>query len=177
MVNDVLNTTDLLVAPPAVPTRVPVAQNIVPMKAQYGIDNTGDGIIDCWTPPDERVWETSAPTPFAASRRYAQPDLAVRIGVVARSDEPDLRLLTDPGNLQLQSDDRAAVGNAPAGRPVQLLREHQCRLPEPGGLTMGGTATGSPTCAPAVVCDYWRYRTYETIVPLRNAIYAASMPP
>ena len=39
-----------------------------------------------------------------------------------------------------------------------------------------GTPVGSPTCAPAVICDYWRYRTYETIVPLRNAIYAATHP-
>jgi len=43
-------------------------------------------------------------------------------------------------------------------------------------VPMGGTPTGLPTCAPAVICDYWRYRTYETVIPLRNAIFAATMP-
>jgi hypothetical protein len=104
--------------------------------------------------------------------------LAVRIGVVVRSDEPDLRLLTDPSNTQLQTESRALLS---ATRPPVILfncstntnAACQSRVLVP----MGGTPTGLPACAPAVVCDYWRYRTYETIIPLRNAIYAASSPP
>jgi type IV pilus assembly protein PilW len=180
VVNDVLNTTDLLVAPPAVPTRVPVAQNVVLMKAQYGIDNTGDGVVDCWTPPDNTVCGDFSPDAVRGFLTQAQFNqiVAVRIGVVVRSDEPDLRLLTDPGNLQLQSESTALLS---ATRPPVILfncsantnAACQSRVVVP----MGGTPTGLPTCAPAIICDYWRYRTYETIVPLRNAIYAASMPP
>jgi type IV pilus assembly protein PilW len=180
VVNDVLNTTDLLVAPPAVPTRVPVAQNIVLMKAQYGIDNTGDGIIDCWTPPDASVCGDFSPnTVRGFTQVQLNQILAVRIGVVVRSDEPDLRLLTDPGNLQLQSESAALLS---ATRPPVVL--FNCSANTNAGcqsrvvVPMGGTATGLPNCGAGIpVCDYWRYRTYETIVPLRNAIYAASMPP
>jgi type IV pilus assembly protein PilW len=179
VVNDVLNTTDLLVAPPAVPTRVPVAQNIVLMKVQYGIDNTGDGVIDCWTPPDNTVCGDFSPnTVRGFTQAQLNQILAVRIGVVVRSDEPDLRLLTDPSNTQLQTESRALLS---ATRPPVILfncstntnAACQSRVLVP----MGGTPTGLPACAPAVVCDYWRYRTYETIIPLRNAIYAASSPP
>ncbi len=39
-----------------------------------------------------------------------------------------------------------------------------------------GAPAGAPTCAPNIICDYWRYRTYETVIPLRNALFSATMP-
>ena len=174
--NSVLRTTDLLTTNALAPN--PVAQNVVLLKAQYGVDNTGDGVVDCWTPADNSTpcGDFSVATMRAPAANLNQI-IAVRIGVVVRSDEPDLRLLTDPTNTTLQAEARALLS---ATRPPVILfncstntnAACQSRIVVP----MGGTATGAPVCAPAVVCDYWRYRTYETVIPLRNAIYSASTP-
>jgi hypothetical protein len=37
-------------------------------------------------------------------------------------------------------------------------------------LQVGTQASGK------ILQDHWRYRTYETVVPLRNSIYAGSLP-
>ncbi len=113
------------------------------------------------------------PRPVATLNRI----VAVRIGVVVRGDEPDLKLLTDPTNVDLQTQARGILS---ATRPPVVL--FNCSTNNAGCqsrmvVPMGGTPTGSATCAPAVICDYWRYRTYETVIPLRNAIYSATMPP
>jgi type IV pilus assembly protein PilW len=173
-----LRTTDLLV--PVAVAPVPVAQNVVLMKAQYGIDTNADGIVDCWTPADA---STCGDFTDIAVRGFTMAQLnrilAVRIGVVVRSDEPDLRLLADPLNTELQAESRALLS---ATRPPVVLfncsanttAACQNRVVVPAGP--GGVSGGS-NCQPAVICDYWRYRTYETVIPLRNAIYSASIPP
>jgi type IV pilus assembly protein PilW len=179
VLNDVLNTTDLLVVPPAEPTRVPVAQNVVLMKAQYGVDNTGDGVIDCWTPPDASTCGDFSPNAVRTfSLAQLNRILAVRIGVVVRSDEPDLRLLTDPTNADLQTEARGLLSGT-RSQPYLFNCSTNTNAACPGRVKvpMGGTATGAQACLPAVICDYWRYRTYEVVIPLRNAIYSASMTP
>jgi len=55
----------------------PVAANVVHMKAQYGKDTNGDGIVD--------TWDQVTPTTAAG---WAQV-LAVRIALVARSSKPE----------------------------------------------------------------------------------------
>jgi len=180
--NATLRTTDLLAIAPVVN---PIAQNIVLMKVQYGIDTTvdpitglGDGVVNCWTPADASVCgDWSVANVRAAPLPTVNQILAVRIGVVVRGDEPDLKLLTDPTNLDLQSQARGILN---ATRPPVVLfncstnnAACQSRVVVP----MGGTPTGAANCAPAVICDYWRYRTYETVIPLRNAIYATTTPP
>jgi type IV pilus assembly protein PilW len=182
----VLQTRDLLVVPPAVPTWTPVAQNVVLMKVQYGIDDNLDGVVDCWTSAanvacgdySEATVLNAPLTSTVANTPALNKILAVRIGVVVRSDEPDLRLLTDPSNTALQAEARGVLQGT---RPPTVLfncsaNDGTCQgrivVPE------GGTATGTPTCgAGKVICDYWRYRTYETVIPLRNAVYSASIPP
>jgi type IV pilus assembly protein PilW len=184
--NGVLRTTDLLLVPPAAPTPVPVAQNVVLMKVQYGIDDNLDGIVDCWTSAanvtcgdySEGTVRVAPLTSAVANTPALNKILAVRIGVVVRSDEPDLRLLTDPSNTTLQAESRGVLQGL---RPPTVLfncsaNDATCQgrivVPE------GGTATGTPTCgAGKVICDYWRYRTYETVIPLRNAVFSASLPP
>jgi len=180
-INGVLRTTNLLVVPPTVATPVPVAQNIVLMKVQYGVDNTGDGAVDCWTPADNSTacGDFSVAAVRAAPLAKLNQILAVRIGVVVRSDEPDLKLTTDPANAELQAEARAILN---ATRPPTILfncstnnAACQSRVVVPAGA---GVSLGSSNCAPAaVICDYWRYRTYETVIPLRNAIFSATMPP
>jgi hypothetical protein len=179
-----LRTTELLVAPPAVPTANPIAQNVVLMKVQYGIDLNADGAVDCWTPADNtNVCADGKDYSAASVRIFSLADLnrilAVRIGLVVRSDEPDLRVLTDPTNPTL-IDEAKALKSGTRSQPylfncsTNTNAACQSRVKVPMGA---GAPVGAPTCAPAVICDYWRYRTYETIVPLRNAIYLATMPP
>jgi len=172
----VLRTTDLLTI--AAPVPVPIAQNVVLLKAQYGVDTDANGIIDCWTPADASTcgdFSRDAVRGFTLAQ--INRILAVRIGVVVRSDEPDLRALTDPGNADLQAEARAL--RAATRPPVVLFNcstnnaACQNRLVVPAAA---GIPVGSSSCGAAVICDYWRYRTYETIVPLRNAIYAATIP-
>ncbi len=96
---------------------VPIAQNVVLMKAQYGIDCGGNGVV---------VWTTATATNICGDGLNYTPDdfmplapaasawngpalariRAIRIGIVVRSDEPDLK------------DARAG---RPDGRAVQLL--------------------------------------------------------
>ncbi len=174
--NAVLRTTDLLTTNALAP--VPIAQNVVLLKAQYGVDTDANGIIDCWTPADASTCGDFSP---AAVRGFTLAQinriLAVRIGVVVRSDEPDLRALTDPGNADLQAEARAL--KAATRPPVVLFNcstnnaACQNRVVVPAAA---GAPVGSSSCGAAVICDYWRYRTYETIVPLRNSIFAATIP-
>ena len=176
--NAVLRTTDLLTTNALVLN--PIAQNVVLMKAQYGIDTNADGIVDCWTPADASTCGDFSP---AAVITFTLPQLnrilAVRIGVVIRSDEPDLRILTDPFNADLQAEASALLASTP--RPAVVLFNCsansnavcQNRVVVPAAA---GVPIGSPNCAPAVICNYWRYRTYESVIPLRNAIYAATIP-
>jgi Type IV Pilus-assembly protein W len=189
--NAVLRTTNLLTTN-APPVANPIAQNIVLMKVQYGLDTvtlgTGlpDGIVNCWTPAID-----NSPCAYGGNNNFSEAAVrkltldqlnrifAIRIAVVVRSDEPDLKVLTDPTNPELIAE---AAGVLAATRPPVVL--FNCSLNTNAGcpgrvvLPMGGTLPkGKPTCAPAVICDYWRYRVYETIVPIRNTIFAATLPP
>ena len=177
-VNAVLRTTDLLTTNALVVN--PVAQNIVLMKAQYGIDTDNNGLVDCWS---SAVVGVCGDFTDAAVRNFTNLQmsriLAVRVGVVVRSDEPDLRALNSPGDAVIQAEARALKASTP--RPPVILfncsantsAACQNRIVVPAGA---GAPLGSPTCAPFVICDFWRYRSFETIIPLRNAIYSATQP-
>ena len=149
-----LRTTDLLANAPA----VPIAQNVVLLKAQYGVDCAGNGIVT-WTSatasgvcgrnytPDDFM----PPAPAVAAQgmsttAYAQwlsRIRAVRIAIVVRSDQPDLK-------------DPALVG--------QTARLFDCSA-------HNATCQGVIAINSATLTDGWRHRIYETIVPMRNAIY------
>ena len=120
----------------------PLASNIINLKLQYGIDSDGDGVMDDWVSAEEAgTWNPVAL--LAAPRGTLDRIMALRIGVIARSDAFDQHLvrafrwvLFDCG-----ATDKAAC---------------------PGRLegTIAGSARGG-----------YRYRTYETVVPLRNSIW------
>lgn len=120
----------------------PLVANIVNLKFQYGIDSDGDGTLDTWA-------LASAPGPWNPATLLASPRAtldrikAIRIGVIARAGERD-RELTQPFRWVL----------------------FDCELPDKSACagrlegTIAGTAGGS-----------YRYRAYETVVPLRNVLW------
>lgn len=121
---------------------VPLVSNVVNVKFQYGIDSDGDGGLDTWTAAGSPgAW--GAPTLLAAPRSTLERIKAVRVGVIVRSDRPD-RALTSAHRWVLF--DCAAADKATC----------------PGRLE--GTIAGSPSGG-------YRYRGYETVVPLRNVIW------
>jgi type IV pilus assembly protein PilW len=158
-----LNTTDdnpgLLVAA----TPVPLAQNVVLLKAQYGVDtsNPPDAIPDCWTPADNSdtcgvgldfsaaVFQT-VPAPANMAARIAAIK-AIRVAVVVRSEDV---AKDDPANQTLWG--RSAVG-AP---DVWLFN---CAADD---ATCQGRLRINP-----MLQDGVRYRTYEATIPLRNSIW------
>ncbi|HEX8012776.1 MAG TPA: PilW family protein [Casimicrobiaceae bacterium] len=135
----------------------PLAQNIVLMKAQYGIDNNNDGIVDFWTSanaitPGADGFDYSAAVIGSAATTATQIKWlkAVRIAMVARSDEPDLK-------------DKTLVGQASRylfNCSVNTDAGCQGRIKIDSGV--GG-----------ILQDGYRYKIYETTVPLRNTIWNA----
>jgi type IV pilus assembly protein PilW len=138
----------------------PIAGNVVLMKVQYGIDLTPtiDGRVDCWTVADNKN-DCGAGAGLTDFRDVTVPTfpqvnlqriVAVRIGLVVRDDEPDLKAA--PNDLSY------------VGTRAQMYL-FNCST---------NTDAGCPRrihLSNAVIRNGWRYRTYELVVPLRNAIY------
>lgn len=206
--NDSLRVTDCL------PTQTcqgvaanPIAQNVVLMKVQYGIDTnpqnangTLEGIVRCWTAAEtgtctatnndagsttfddwtpEKLITAGDPAAIPLVRAdVINRIVAVRIALVVRSDEPDLR------NPSLY----VATSTTPDGTAGTRGTEYlfncaantdagcQGRIQLPAGAP---TAFGKADCSAngKVLCDGWRYRIYEAVIPLRNSIFNATLAP
>ncbi|MDQ6619932.1 MAG: PilW family protein [Pseudomonadota bacterium] len=141
--NCVLRSTDLNppspnAAAPMVPQ--PIASNIVNMKVQYGIDNTGTGILGTWVDAAAAGWKPAEL--MAATLPVMNQVKAIRIGIIVRSAQFD-RNHVDKFDWVLF--DCPTHDNACPGR-----------------------LSGS---IPANANGTYRYRAYETIVPLRNQLW------
>lgn len=129
-----------------------VADNIINLQAQYGIDADGNNIVDCWT---ENLPTTvnSTTCPSLTSRPGTLPAIgwndvrAVRIALLARNQNYE-KPTTAGGRV---------TPNAPTWAG--------------GAFTMNNlTASGSDI-------DDWRnyrYRVYESTIPLRNMIWGTA---
>lgn len=122
-----------------------IAENIVQLQAEYGKDTSGtaDGQVD--------VWDTTAPITADGWARV----LALRIAIVARSALPE----------KAGADGLCRDINDPTD-PAKLVTDPTRRLKWAGGginLTYLTTAQADWTC--------YRYRVFETLVPLRNQIW------
>ena len=117
----------------------PLVANLVNVKFQYGIDSDGDGALDTWVAAaDTGPW--GAASLMTAPRDVLDSIQAIRIGVIARSERTE-RAQTRAFHWVLfdcELDDKTAC---------------------PGRLE--GTIAASPGGG-------YRYRVYETAVPLRN---------
>jgi type IV pilus assembly protein PilW len=148
-----LRMTDLFVAGAAAN---PIAQNVVLLKAQYGVDCNNNGVISWTSATASNVCGDPIPAVgTTAAVNYTPADLqaydltrlvrirAIRVGIVVRSDEPDLR-------------DTALTG--------QTAVLFDCS-------THNTACQGRVALTSAVLTDGYRFRTYEIVIPMRNAIW------
>jgi type IV pilus assembly protein PilW len=149
VINGVLYSTPLLDSNgvPAVLPGNPLASNIVNMKVEYGIDSDGDqlGLLDYWVQgiaaTPKGDWSPAAILP--ATVTTINKIKAIRIGIIVQSEQFDKTL----GDYNWVLFDCADAIKA------------NCH----GRLT-GTIAAQSPT-------GNWRFRKYETVIPLRNEIW------
>lgn len=119
-----------------------LADNIVNIQAQYGIDTNNDGSVDSWVEPTGATWgDDGATTPNKDSIAQIK---AVRVAVVARSA---LMEKVDPATGSCTTTTTAPTTWA-------------------GGPTVNLSADANWQC--------YRYKVYQTIIPLRNMIWSES---
>jgi type IV pilus assembly protein PilW len=127
----------------------PIASNIVNMKIQYGIDDVGDGLIHHWVPGISGTaygdWDSA--TLLAAPITTLNRIKAARIAILVRSEQPDKELAGQGFNRPVFND----CADAAAG---------SC-----------GVTFDIPAVAAGTQPYGWRYRVYETVIPLRNEVW------
>lgn len=124
---------------------LPVAEGIVQIKALYGVDTDGDGLIDSWTlPTGDWALDKLTATSAAAAAAYGKIK-AVRVAVVAQSLLPER---TPPTGASGPGIDPGYKGGT--------------------SLTLFGDLDVSLQVAVATKEQY-RYKVYDTTVPVRGA--------
>jgi type IV pilus assembly protein PilW len=108
-------------------TAIEVADGIVNLQAEYGVDTNNDGLIAAGE------WSAAVPAVWTQLR-------SIRVGVLARSQ---------------QFESTAVTPNAPTWA---------------GGAFVMTNLDGTPDTNPGTANDWrrYRYRVYETVIPLRN---------
>ncbi len=160
-----LNTQNVNWLDPGFPLPVvPLSQNVVLLKAQYGVDTNNDNLLDCWTsaitgsacggvdyrgPVDPKIdgGAGNAPFPVAATAAQLRAIKAVRVAIVVRSEHQERQ---------------DALAASLVGQTAWLFN---CAAND-------GTCQGRIQIDNTVLNDYSRYRIYETVIPLRNAIWS-----
>jgi type IV pilus assembly protein PilW len=162
---------------PSSPLTSAAADNIVQLRAEYGVDDgvagvgngivpftnvpgvytAGDGLVDRWVPP---ATFNALVTPPLAGPPW-QSVIAVRLAVVARSAQPEKPRGSNGANCDATTDG-TELGGAPDQRPVWS-----------GGL-IDVSGSGDPDPASMTNWKCYRYRVFETTVPLRNWIWKSS---
>lgn len=120
-----------------------IASEVVNIQAQYGYSNNGDNKIDGWTPATG-AWARGAITPTLVKQIRA-----VRFAVATRNGLREKTVMT-PSQCMSAFGTIACADTPPNG----ALK-----------LDISGSATGADW-------QYYRYRVYETTIPIRNMIWA-----
>ncbi len=124
----------------------PIASNVVNMKAQYGIDTDNDGLADKWVKAvDGSDGDFSPAGVLAMSYADLSRIKAIRLAVVVRSDQFDRSLGDWSPSPKVFAD---------------------C-----DGLTACPTALAMTWPKQTGPDGNYRFRVYETVIPLRNAIW------
>ncbi len=125
----------------------PLASNIVNLKLQYGIDNVGDGSVHAWV---------SATGAWSAANVLAMP-----VATPACPPAPAVCPVPAPALDQIKA--------VRIGIVVRSEQFDKTVGAVPWSL-FGGIYSGTFAASTAPAGN-WRYRTYETVVPLRNEIW------
>ncbi|MCL2872662.1 MAG: prepilin-type N-terminal cleavage/methylation domain-containing protein [Betaproteobacteria bacterium] len=138
-----------------VTSTVPIAANVVAFNAQYGVASVSGGPIDRWVPsikaPLNQIINAS-PT------IQAQNIKAIRFGLIVSTAEPDTSL-GDPSLMN------PPTNSQPASYTETLFAD--C----PNGATCDPPQTVTLQTWQSGQRYGWRYRKYETTVPLQNTIW------
>ena len=162
--NNVLRATPLLdtsgancgkAANPLVPN--PLASNIVNMKVEYGVDSVADplGLLDTWVQATNGAtgdWTPAGllPGPITQINQIK----AIRIGIIVQSEQFDKGLAGFTGGDYVNGAYNWVLFDCPNANKALC----------PGRLTGSIPASVSPP-------GNWRFRKYETVIPLRNEIW------
>ncbi|HEV8259053.1 MAG TPA: PilW family protein [Casimicrobiaceae bacterium] len=154
--NGVLYSTPLLDSngAPAALAGNPLASNIVNMKVEYGIDSNLDPkrLLDTWVQASAAGWDPA--TLLAAPITTINQIKAVRIGIIVQSEQFDKNLAGFTGGDYVNGDYNWVLFDCADANKANC----------PGRLTGSVPATVSPA-------GNWRFRKYETVIPLRNEIW------
>jgi len=139
--------TDQLIAPN---TPMPVAEGVINLKAEYGVDINGDGQIAA------AEWTASAPADWRTL-------LAVRVAVLVRSRQFERN--GDTGASGVRAVTPTALNPYYFGDPVnrKFLMTN----------VSGGNDTFDDATADPNNWRYYRYRVYERVIPLRNMLWGS----
>jgi type IV pilus assembly protein PilW len=145
-------------------TNMVIADNVIAMKVQVGIDVSNDDVIDEWINPPAipGAWlnPNAAPTvpfiaalPVAAGARSLNQIKALRVGVLIRSPQFE-RVSPSTGLCEASAAGPFSVLPPTAGNAAQRVPA----MPDSGSYTL----TGNARC--------YRYNTLSSVIPLRNII-------
>lgn len=138
-----LAALDLLGRPPGAGAPTVLVDNVVNIQAQYGVDTTNDGVIDAWMEPTG-LWAATALTSVQIEQIKA-----IRVGMVVRS------------GLMEKSTGGACTTTLAA--PVPLPAVAAAIPAEPAAPEMDTSGIPNFGC--------YRYKVFETVIPLRNIIW------
>lgn len=175
IVNNALTVTSPFVVSGGVPVVNTVADNIVQMRVAYGLDdgvnngsvNLGAGYVACDSRIDRFVdaatFNAIAALPVCATALQTKWQLliAMRVAVVARSALAEKPTGINGTNCDATTDGTEGV-SVPDQRPTWT-----------GGI-IDVSASGDPSATSLLNWKCYRYKVFETTVPLRNWIWRSS---
>ena len=136
----------------------PLVSNIVNMKLEYGIDSDADGVINTWVQATGATWDPTALLPAAPASPAPVTTInqikAIRLGIIVQSEQFDKSLYNFNGGDYKNGDYNWVLFDCSDNTKANCI----------GRLT--GTISQS-TSPPG----NWRFRKYETVIPLRNEIW------
>ncbi len=134
---------------------VEVADNVITLQAEYGLDLNNDGRVDTWRTGDPGTVGLETAAVWANV-------MAVRLGILVRSSQferqPDPANPGDPDNHVT-----TAVPSWAAGTFVIT--------------NLDGSDSATKPADPADHWQNYRYRVYETVIPLRNLLWGSRISP
>lgn len=146
--NNQLTRSGTVVAGVPNATAVPVVPDVVNIQAQYGISAVGNNNRIIQWVDATGIWATTATTPVLANRNRIK---AIRVAVVARN-----------GSLQ-NGNITATCSSLTTANPTGLC-------------AWDGASTGSAAPSINLTADTnwrrYRYRVYESIIPIKNIIWS-----